>query len=131
MYVPSLELGLTHPFSHKRVCPPPRTKGWGGGPSPAAKGVGESQFQRLEKRLALCLLCGLYHILSTNMITVFLCLISTNHEQLTTFGKWHVVTVTSIQIYAISLNKWKGHLSIFSLSLTSTLHGSLRGESVN
>jgi hypothetical protein len=24
----------------------------------AAKGVGESQFQRLEKRLALCLLCG-------------------------------------------------------------------------
>jgi hypothetical protein len=25
--------------------------------SPAAKGVGESQFQRLEKRLALCLLC--------------------------------------------------------------------------
>ncbi len=29
-----------------------------GGHSPAAKGVGESQFQRLEKRLALCLLCG-------------------------------------------------------------------------
>ncbi len=26
--------------------------------SPAAKGVGESQFQRLKKRLALCLLCG-------------------------------------------------------------------------
>ncbi len=42
MYVPSLELGLPHPFSRK----------------PAAKGVGESQFQRLEKRLALCLLCG-------------------------------------------------------------------------
>jgi hypothetical protein len=36
------------------VCPPPRTKGWGGGAhSPAAKGVGESQFQRLEKRLAI------------------------------------------------------------------------------
>jgi hypothetical protein len=31
----------------------------GGAHSPAAKGVGESQFQRLEKRLALCLLCGL------------------------------------------------------------------------
>jgi hypothetical protein len=30
----------------------------GGAHSPAAKGVGESQFQRLEKRLALCLLCG-------------------------------------------------------------------------
>jgi hypothetical protein len=28
---------------------------------PAAKGVGESQFQRLEKRLALCLLCGYRH----------------------------------------------------------------------
>ncbi len=39
-------------------CALPRTKG-GGAHSPAAKGVGESQFQRLEKRLALCLLCGL------------------------------------------------------------------------
>ncbi len=38
---------------------PPGPKG-GGAHSPAAKGVGESQFQRLEKRLALCLLCGLY-----------------------------------------------------------------------
>ncbi len=57
MYVLSLELGLPHPFSHKRVCPPPVPKG-GGAHSPAAKGVGESQFQRLEKRLALCLLCG-------------------------------------------------------------------------
>ncbi len=57
MYVPSLDLGLSHPFSCKRVCPPPGPKG-GGAHSPAAKGVGESQFQRLEKRLALCLLCG-------------------------------------------------------------------------
>jgi hypothetical protein len=31
----------------------------GGAHSPAAKGVGESQIQRLEKRLALCLLCEL------------------------------------------------------------------------
>ncbi len=46
-----------HPFSRKRVCPPPGPKG-GGAHLPAAKGVGESQFQRLEKRLALCLLCG-------------------------------------------------------------------------
>jgi hypothetical protein len=37
---------------------PPGPKGGGGAHSPAAKGVGESQFQRLEKRLALCLLCG-------------------------------------------------------------------------
>jgi hypothetical protein len=36
---------------------PPGPKG-GGAHSPAAKGVGESQFRRLEKRLALCLLCG-------------------------------------------------------------------------
>jgi hypothetical protein len=36
--------------------PPPRTKGGGAHP-PAAKGVGESQFRRLEKSLALCLLC--------------------------------------------------------------------------
>jgi hypothetical protein len=40
------------------VCPPPYQR-VGGAHSPAAKGVGESQFQRLEKRLALCLLCGL------------------------------------------------------------------------
>jgi hypothetical protein len=51
VYVPSLELGLPHPFSRQRVCPPPRTKGWGAH-SPAAEGVGESQFQRLEKCLA-------------------------------------------------------------------------------
>jgi hypothetical protein len=37
---------------------PPGPKGGGGAHSPAAKGVGESQFQRLEKRLALCLLCA-------------------------------------------------------------------------
>jgi hypothetical protein len=37
----------------------------GGTQSPAAKGVGESQFQRLEKRLALCLLCAT--TLSTTM----------------------------------------------------------------
>ncbi len=30
VYVPSLELGLPHPLSRKRVCPTPRTKGWGG-----------------------------------------------------------------------------------------------------
>jgi hypothetical protein len=35
----------------------PGPKG-GGAHSPAAKGEGESLFQRLEKRLALCLLCG-------------------------------------------------------------------------
>ncbi len=38
------------------VCPPPRPRG-GGVHSPADKGVEESQFRRLEKSLALCLLC--------------------------------------------------------------------------
>ncbi len=40
-------------------CALPRGPKGGGAHSPAAKGVGESQFQRLEKRLALCLLCGI------------------------------------------------------------------------
>jgi hypothetical protein len=35
---------------------PPGTKG-GGSLSPAGEGLGESQFRRMEKSLALCLLC--------------------------------------------------------------------------
>ncbi len=59
VYVPSSELGLSHPLSRQRVCPSPRTKGGGGwAHSPADKGLGESQFRRLKKNLALCLLCG-------------------------------------------------------------------------
>jgi hypothetical protein len=48
------ELGLPQPLSPKRVCPPsPGPKGGGGGDySPAAKGVGEFQFRRLEKKLS-------------------------------------------------------------------------------
>jgi hypothetical protein len=45
------------PLAASECALPPGPKG-GGEHSPAAKGVGESQFQRLEKRLALCLLCG-------------------------------------------------------------------------
>ncbi len=45
------------PLDASECALPPGPKG-GGAHSPAAKGVGESQFQRLEKRLALCLLCG-------------------------------------------------------------------------
>ncbi len=44
------------PLAASEYALPPGPKG-GGAHSPAAKGVGESQFQRLEKRLALCLLC--------------------------------------------------------------------------
>jgi hypothetical protein len=45
------------PLAASECALPPGPKG-GGAHSPATKGVGESQFQRLEKRLALCLLCG-------------------------------------------------------------------------
>ncbi len=44
------------PLAASECALPPGPKG-GGAHSPAAKGVGESQFRRLEKRLALCLLC--------------------------------------------------------------------------
>jgi hypothetical protein len=47
------------PLAASEYALPPGAKG-GGAHSPAAKEVGESQFQRLEKRLALCLLCALY-----------------------------------------------------------------------
>jgi hypothetical protein len=40
---------------------PPRTKGRGAH-SPAGEGLGESQFRRLEKSLALCLLCDLNNL---------------------------------------------------------------------
>jgi hypothetical protein len=39
-------------------CDPPPGTGGGGAHSPAGEGVGESQFRRLEKSLALCLLCA-------------------------------------------------------------------------
>ncbi len=54
---PSLELGLPQPLSRQRVCPTPRTKGWGAH-WPAAKGVGGSpNADDWRKSLALCLLC--------------------------------------------------------------------------
>ncbi len=48
------------PLAASECALPPGPKGGGGHTRlrAAAKGVGESQFQRLEKRLALCLLCG-------------------------------------------------------------------------
>ncbi len=45
------------PLAASECALPPGPKG-GGAHLPTAKGVGESQFQRLEKRLALCLLCA-------------------------------------------------------------------------
>jgi hypothetical protein len=49
---------LPPPLSPASVPLPPEPKGGGGAHSPAAKGLGEFQFRRLEKSLALCLLCG-------------------------------------------------------------------------
>ncbi len=45
VYVPSSELGLSHPLSRQRVtcAPPPGTKG-GEAHSPAGEGLGESKF---------------------------------------------------------------------------------------
>jgi len=54
-YVPSSELGLSHLLSRQRVCPSPRYQG--GAHSLPGEGLGEFQFWRLEKSLALCLLC--------------------------------------------------------------------------
>ncbi len=54
---PRLNWDSPTPLAASNCALPPGPKG-GGAHSPAAKGVGESQFQRLEKRLALCLLCG-------------------------------------------------------------------------
>jgi hypothetical protein len=45
------------PSLASECAPPPRTKG-GGAHSLAGEGLGEPQFRRLEKSLALCLFCG-------------------------------------------------------------------------
>jgi hypothetical protein len=61
VYVPSSELGLPQPLCRKRVCPPPDQRVGGGAHPPAPMGVGEFQFRRWRKSLALCLLCDLHH----------------------------------------------------------------------
>jgi hypothetical protein len=69
VYVSSSELGLSHPLSHQRECPSPKNQR-GGVHSPAVEVLGESQFLRLEKSLALCLLCGIYpHTICSNLST--------------------------------------------------------------
>ncbi len=46
------------PSLASECAPPPEPKGGGVAHSPAGEGVGESLFRRLEKSLALCLLCA-------------------------------------------------------------------------
>ncbi len=47
-----------NPSLASECVPLPGTKGGGEAHSPGGEGLGESQFRRLEKSLALCLLCG-------------------------------------------------------------------------
>jgi hypothetical protein len=62
---PLVGIGTLPPLSRQRVCPSPRNQMGGRGgvhvghTRLAGEGLGESQFWRLEKSLALCLLCGL------------------------------------------------------------------------
>jgi hypothetical protein len=60
VFVPSSELGLSQPSLASECAPPPRTGG--GGTLAWGEGLGESQFRRQEKSLALCLLCALHLI---------------------------------------------------------------------
>ncbi len=59
MSVPSPWLGLPHPLSHKRVCPPPPPEPKCGGPPPLRVRVwGSPNSDDWRKSLAICLLCG-------------------------------------------------------------------------
>ncbi len=63
---------LPPPLSPASVPLPLEPKGWGAN-SPAGEGLGESQFRRLEKSLALCLLCGVKYTIgeTSEQIGVF------------------------------------------------------------
>ncbi len=64
MYVPSLELGLSHPLSRQRVfLPPPEPKG-GGHTRVRVRGWGSPNSDDWRKSLALCLLCGVIECVS-------------------------------------------------------------------
>ncbi len=60
VYVPSSELGLSHPVSRQRVCPSPEPKG-GGHTRPLARGWGSPNSDDWRDSLALCLFCGYGH----------------------------------------------------------------------
>jgi hypothetical protein len=61
---PSRNWDSPTPLTASECALPPGPKG-GGAYSPAAKGVGEFQFRRWRKSLALCLLCGLLLLISS------------------------------------------------------------------
>jgi hypothetical protein len=60
VYVPSSELGLSHPLSRQRVCPSPGTIEVGGHTRLRVRGWGSTNSDDWRKSLALCLLCGLW-----------------------------------------------------------------------
>jgi hypothetical protein len=62
VHVPSSELGFPQPLFRKRVCPPPRTKGWGGGGHTrlrlrGSRSSNSAYSDDWRKSLAICLLC--------------------------------------------------------------------------
>jgi hypothetical protein len=57
---PLVRIGNPPPLSRKRICPPEPER-MDGTHSHACEGVGESQFGRLEKILALWLLCEVHY----------------------------------------------------------------------
>ncbi len=57
MYVPWLELGLSHPLSPASVPPTPEPNGGGGGTRLRVGGWGSPNSDDWRKGLALCLLC--------------------------------------------------------------------------
>ncbi len=71
VYVPSSELGISHPpLSPASVPLPPEQRGGGGAQSPTGEGLRESQYGRLEKSLALCLLC-VWELLTEQQILLY------------------------------------------------------------
>ncbi len=58
MYVPSLEFGLPHPLSRKRVCTSPRNQRGGAHTRKRVRGWGSPNSNDWRKSLALCLLCA-------------------------------------------------------------------------
>ncbi len=59
IYVPSSELGLSHPFSRQRVCHYPRAKGAGEHTRLRVRGWRSPNSDDWRKSLVLCLLCAL------------------------------------------------------------------------
>ncbi len=76
MSVRSSELGPPHPFSRKRVCPPPAEPKLEGTHSPAGEGVEGPNSDDWRKSLVLCLLYGHctmpFPVLITNCHLLFL-----------------------------------------------------------